>query len=67
MTLRSDKQLQEIERPKEKEAVKKKKEEDVKSEASQLVKEYKPTIPYPTKLKKDCMDEQFGKFLKLFK
>ena len=34
-----------------------KKKKDVKDEASQLVKEYKPTITYPAKLKKDHMDE----------
>ncbi|KAA3474271.1 reverse transcriptase [Gossypium australe] len=32
-----------------------------------MVREYKPQISYLTKLKKDCMGEQFGKFLKLFK
>lgn len=32
-----------------------------------MPKEYKPPIPYPVKLKKDRMDAQFGKFLKLFK
>ena len=31
------------------------------------MKEYKLAIPYPVKLKKDHMDEQFGKFLELFK
>ena len=30
-------------------------------------KEYKPSVPYPTKLKKDRIDAQFGKFLELFK
>ena len=31
------------------------------------MKEYKPSIPYPTKSKKDHIDEHFGKFLKIFK
>ncbi|PPS19993.1 hypothetical protein GOBAR_AA00591 [Gossypium barbadense] len=32
-----------------------------------MPKEYKPPIPYPTKLKKDRIDAQFDKFLELFK
>ena len=36
-------------------------------EGSQLVNEYKPTSLYPTRMMKDRMDEQFGKFLELFK
>ena len=29
--------------------------------------EYKPRVPYPNATRKDCSDEQFGKFLKLLK
>ena len=42
-------------------------EKELDNKPTQPMKEYKPTIPYPTKLKKDHMDEQFGKFLELFK
>ena len=35
----------------------KKKEKEKDGELPQLMKEYKPTIPYLEKLKKDCMDE----------
>ena len=43
------------------------KEKKTNGESSQPVKEYKPTILYLSKLKKDHMDEKFGKFLELFK
>ena len=56
VSLRCGKQLLEREKPTEKEAVENQNKESD-SESTQLVKEYKPTIPYPTKLKKDCMDE----------
>ncbi|KAA3460863.1 Integrase, catalytic core [Gossypium australe] len=32
-----------------------------------VVREYKPPISYPEKVKKDRIDEQYGKFLKLLK
>ena len=56
ITLKSGKQLQEKEKLDE-EKVAKKKEKETNGESSQLVKEYKLTIPYPAKLKKDHMDE----------
>ena len=50
-----------------KEKVIEKNEKETDNESSQLVKEYKPTFLYLTKLRKDHMDEQFDKFLELFK
>ena len=32
-----------------------------------LMREYHPKIPYPARLKQDKIDQQFGKFLNLFK
>ena len=32
-----------------------------------LMREYQPKIPYPARLKQDKVDQQFGKFLDLFK
>ena len=33
----------------------------------QVVPEYKPNIPYPSRLRKDKADEHYGKFLEIFK
>ncbi|KAA3477289.1 Aspartic peptidase [Gossypium australe] len=41
--------------------------EECKKEYKLVVREYKPLIPYLTKLKKDRMNEQYGKFLELLK
>ena len=66
VTLRSGKQL-----PKRKKPVEKKvsesweKKPDIK--LLQALKEYKPTVSYPAKLKNDHMDKQFVKFPKFFK
>ncbi|PPS18424.1 hypothetical protein GOBAR_AA02152 [Gossypium barbadense] len=37
------------------------------NEPKLVITEYKPHVPYPNATKKDCSDEQFGKFLKLLK
>ena len=66
VTLRSGKQLLEREKPTEKEAIENQKKK-LDGESTQPVKEYKPTIPYIAKFKNDHLDEQFGKFLELFK
>ena len=65
VTLRSGKQLEEAEKVTEPQNDKNENEEG--SKKPQLVREFKPHIPYPKKVRKDRMDEQFGKFLKLFK
>ena len=67
MTLKSCKELGIEEKQGEEKATKKNKEKEKDNEPTQPVKEYKPKIPYPTKVKKDLMNEQFGKFLELFK
>ena len=54
--MRSEKQLLEREKLVEKEASENQKKEPD-SKPTQLVKEYRPTIPYLAKLKKHCMDE----------
>ena len=68
VTLRSGKVLAESEM-KPAQEVDRNKGEEVKPENNDnpMPKEYKPPIAYPTKLKKDCMDVQFGKFLELYK
>ncbi|KAG8485643.1 hypothetical protein CXB51_018866 [Gossypium anomalum] len=68
VTLRSGKVLSESEKELPQESDRKE-DEEVKPEISEkpVLREYKPPIAYPAKLKKDCMDAQFGKFLKLFK
>src|SRR5262249_15804702 len=35
--------------------------------ADEIIKEYKPRIPYPQKPKQEKLKEQYGKFLDLFK
>ena len=40
---------------------------DAKCQPPHEVPEYKPTIPYPARLKKDKADEQYGRFLEIFK
>ena len=60
VTLRSGKQVQAKEMLDE-EKVAEKKENEKDYEPPQLVKEYKPTILYLAKLKKDHIDEQFWK------
>ncbi|XP_027351168.1 uncharacterized protein LOC113862277 [Abrus precatorius] len=69
VTLRSDKTLQEKGKQEvEKAAVEeedKGQEETV--EEPPAVKEFTPSLPYPARLKKDKDDEQFGKFLSLFR
>ena len=37
------------------------------SEQKPVSREYKPRVPYPSAIRKDHTDEQFGKFLKLLK
>ena len=66
ITLSNGKQLLEREKLVEKEKVEGQKME-LDSKSTQLVKEYKPTIPYLAKFNKDCVDDQFSKFLELFK
>ena len=56
ITLRSGKQLPKRERPAE-EKVSENQEKESNAKPLQLVKEYKPTVPYPAKLEKDRMDE----------
>ena len=40
---------------------------EARSQPSHEVPEYKTTIPYPARLKKDKTDEQYGRFLEIFK
>ena len=57
VSLRSGKELGIEEKQVEEKVVKKNKEKEKDDEPSQPIKEYKPKIPYPTKVKKDHMDE----------
>ncbi|XP_027368188.1 uncharacterized protein LOC113874166 [Abrus precatorius] len=69
VTLRSDRTLQEKGKQEtEKDAIEEEdkcQEETV--EKPPVVKEFIPPLPYPARLKKDKDDEQFGKFLSLFR
>ena len=67
VTLRSGKELKVEEKQGEEKVVEKNKEKEKDDEPKQPMKEYKPKIPYLVKVKKDRMDEQFGKFCELFK
>ena len=67
VSLKSGKELGIEEKQVEEKAVEKNKEKEKDDEPNWLVKEYKLKIPYLTKVKKGCMDKQFGKFLELFK
>ena len=66
ITLRNGIQLQ-VKEMLDEEKVTKKKEKELEGESSQSMKEHQPIIPYPTKLKKSHMDEEFSRFVKLFK
>ena len=74
-TLRSGKELQvqETVHEKKKERESEVEEQSVRKEESQekispaLPKEYQPHLLYPSRLRKDRDDEQYKKFLKLFK
>ena len=68
VTLRSGKELRVETEPHGKEENGKQSENKEKGDGNpKPVQGFQPTIPYPAKLKKDKMDEQFGKFLELFK
>ena len=66
-SLKSGKELGIEEKQVKEKVVEGNKEKEKDDEPNQPMKEYKPRIPYPAKVKKDHMDGQVGKFLELFK